>query len=48
MSLRLVLVALVALGIMGCGVKSDLVRPNGHPTAKKQHDPSRPPQPLGQ
>ncbi|MBN9533411.1 MAG: hypothetical protein J0H79_11270 [Alphaproteobacteria bacterium] len=48
MKLRLLVIALVALGIAGCGVKSDLVTPSGKQTQKDQHDPSRPPQPLGQ
>ena len=40
---------LLALGTMltACGVKNDLVRPNGTPTAKDQRDPSKPPTPLG-
>ena len=38
---------LLALGLAACGVKSDLVRPNGTPTAKTQSDPSKPPVPLG-
>jgi hypothetical protein len=38
---------LLALGLTACGVKSDLVRPNGTPTAKTESDPSKPPTPLG-
>jgi hypothetical protein len=45
--LRLLL--LLALGTMltACGVKNDLVRPDGTPTPKSQNDPSKPPYPLG-
>ena len=38
---------LLAFGLAACGVKSDLVRPNGTPTAKTESDPSKPPTPLG-
>ncbi|HVZ69002.1 MAG TPA: lipoprotein [Rhizomicrobium sp.] len=37
-----------ALSLTACGVKSDLVRPDGKPTTKDQRDPSRPPNPIGQ
>jgi predicted small lipoprotein YifL len=46
--MRILLSLVVALALTGCGVKSDLVMPNGKPTPKGQHDPSRPPQPIGQ
>lgn len=39
--LSLALVAPVALS--GCGVKTDLLMPNGKPTPKDQKDPSKPP-----
>ncbi len=41
--------ALVALSIfvVGCGVKTDLVMPNGKDTPKTQKDPSQPTHPLG-
>ena len=39
---KLILVAMIAI-LAGCGVKSDLVRPNGQPTAKNERDPSLPP-----
>lgn len=42
----LILLALPFL-LSACGVKSDLVRPNGKPTAKGDKDPSKPPYPLG-
>ena len=45
--LRLALAfALVAL-VPACGIKSDLLMPNGKTTPKNQKDPSRPPQPIG-
>jgi predicted small lipoprotein YifL len=48
MKISAILAALVALSLVGCGVKSDLMPPNGKPAPKHQHDPSRPPQPIGQ
>jgi predicted small lipoprotein YifL len=45
--MRLLLVAALALGLAGCGVKNDLVRPNGKPTSKTEKDPSKPPYPIG-
>jgi predicted small lipoprotein YifL len=43
------LAALLALTLLlaACGVKTDLVRPDGKPTPAGQTDPSRPPQPVG-
>ena len=40
---------LAALSVMvaGCGVKNDLMKPSGQPTPKTEHDPSKPPYPLG-
>ena len=38
----------VCLALFACGVKSDLMRPGGAQPDKRQPDPSRPPQPLGQ
>ena len=39
----------LTLGAMlaACGVKNDLIRPDGTPTPKTQNDPSKPPTPLG-
>jgi predicted small lipoprotein YifL len=34
---------ILALGVAGCGVKNDLVLPDGKPTPKGQKDPSKPP-----
>lgn len=33
--------------LAACGVKNDLVRPNGQPTADNERDPSRPPNQTG-
>jgi hypothetical protein len=44
--LPLLFVAL-ALAVTACGVKNDLVKPNGQATSKDDHDPSKPPYPLG-
>ena len=42
-----VLVSALAFTLTACGVKNDLVRPNGQPTAKHEKDPSKAPYPLG-
>jgi len=47
MSLRLLLIAAFAVSLAGCGVKSDLVMPDGKPTPKAEKDPSKPPTQLG-
>jgi hypothetical protein len=47
MIVRLLFAIGLSLTISGCGIKSDLLMPNGKPTPKSQHDPSRPPQPIG-
>lgn len=46
--MRILLSLGLALALTACGVKSDLVMPDGKTTPKSQHDPSRPPQPIGQ
>jgi len=43
MKLRVILLVVLALGVSGCGVKSDLVMPDGKATPKGQKDPSKPP-----
>jgi hypothetical protein len=50
MRLRLVLALVLAVPLVaaGCGVKSDLIMPNGKETPKNQKDPSKPPNPNGQ
>ena len=48
MLLRVLIVAVVSLGLFACGVKSDLEVPHG--AIKPQHgtpDPSKPPKPIG-
>lgn len=41
------LFAALALMVTACGVKNDLVKPNGQPTAKDTPDPSKPTYPIG-
>ncbi|MEI9885339.1 MAG: hypothetical protein WDN08_02375 [Rhizomicrobium sp.] len=43
----LVFVFAMALGVASCGVKNDLVLPDGKPTPKAEKDPSKPPQQPG-
>ena len=43
---KLFLLAVIA-SLAACGVKNDLVRPNGQPTAKTERDPSLPPNQTG-
>jgi predicted small lipoprotein YifL len=47
MFLRLLIVLGLVLAVPACGVKSDLLLPNGKSTPKNQKDPARPPQPIG-
>ena len=46
MMLRLLLILGLGLAVVSCGVKNDLIMPNGKDTPKNQKDPSKPPQPL--
>ena len=46
-ALRLALAFAFLLSVSGCGMKSDLAKPNGQPTQKSDKDPSKPPSPLG-
>jgi|BarGraIncu00222A_1022003.scaffolds.fasta_scaffold218514_2 predicted small lipoprotein YifL len=46
MKLRVLLVFMLALGVSGCGVKSDLQLPDGSTTPKGEKDPSKPPAPT--
>lgn len=48
MILRAILAFVLAFAISGCGVKNDLLMPNGNATAKNQKDPSKPPRPLAE
>lgn len=43
----LITVVLLSLAVAACGVKNDLVKPNGQSAPKDTPDPSRPPYPLG-
>jgi len=45
---RFALIFLASLMLASCGVKSDLSTPDGKPAPSDQHDPSKPPHPLGQ
>jgi predicted small lipoprotein YifL len=45
---RLAAAAILVLMLASCGVKNDLDLPDGKQTAKGQHDPSKPPQPIGE
>ena len=38
---KLILLAVIA-ALAACGVKNDLVRPNGQPTPQNERDPSKP------
>ena len=44
---RLIAVFILALAVASCGVKNDLIKPNGQATSKDETDPSRPPYPIG-
>lgn len=44
---KLILFAALSLLVTACGVKNDLVKPNGRPAPKDQADPSKPPYPIG-
>ena len=44
---RILLVISLAAAVASCGVKDNLLTPDGKQTPKGEHDPSRPPQPIG-
>ena len=44
---QVLIVVALSLLVTACGVKNDLVKPNGQTTARDESDPSRPPFPLG-
>jgi predicted small lipoprotein YifL len=46
--LKPVLALLLLAAATACGVKNDLLTPDGQKTDQKQNDPSRPQSPLGQ
>jgi len=47
MILRLALIFGVAFAVASCGIKNDLIKPNGQETPKTEKDPSKPPRPIG-
>ena len=44
---EIVAVIILALAVASCGVKNDLIKPNGQATSKDESDPSKPPYPIG-
>jgi len=44
---ELIAVIILTLAVASCGVKNDLVKPNGQTTTKDESDPSKPPYPIG-
>jgi hypothetical protein len=44
---HVLVVAALALLVTSCGVKNDLVKPNGQATSRDEPDPSKPPYPIG-
>jgi hypothetical protein len=44
---KIITIVMLALAVASCGVKNDLVKPNGQTTPKDTPDPSRPPYPVG-
>jgi hypothetical protein len=41
------LILLAAMVLTGCGVKNDLIKPNGQSNPRDESNPSKPPNPLG-
>jgi len=44
---RLLLAAVLLVTVAGCGVKSELEKPNGQPTQQHEKDNSKPSSPIG-
>ena len=44
---HVLIVVALALLVTACGVKNDLVKPNGQSTSRDEPDPSKPPYPIG-
>jgi hypothetical protein len=44
---HVLIVVALSLLVTACGVKNDLVKPNGQATPRDESDPSKPPFPLG-
>lgn len=45
---RVFVLLAVSFALAACGVKTDLFTPDGKKAPEGQHDPSKPPHPLGQ
>jgi hypothetical protein len=43
----MLLLITLALAVTACGVKNDLIKPNGQTNSRGEPDPSKPPSPLG-
>jgi predicted small lipoprotein YifL len=43
---RLATALALAIYIAGCGTKTELLKPDGKPTARDERDPSQPPSPI--
>lgn len=44
---HVLIVVALSLLVTACGVKNDLVKPNGQATPRDEPDPSKPPYPIG-
>jgi predicted small lipoprotein YifL len=44
---KLIILAALAAVLAGCGVKNELVKPNGQSSQRDEKNPSQPPYPLG-
>jgi hypothetical protein len=44
---KTLLIVMLSLLAASCGVKNELIKPDGTTTPKDQPDPSRPPYPIG-
>ena len=44
---HVLIILALSLLVASCGVKNDLMKPNGQATPKDESDPSKPPYPLG-
>ena len=44
---HVLIVVALSLLVTTCGVKNDLVKPNGQATPRDEPDPSKPPYPIG-
>ena len=46
-ALRVLLAFAILVSVAGCGVKSDLIKPNGQTSQKGEKDPSKPDSTIG-